>query len=225
MLRNMLRNKVRNNAQMRYKAIFFDFHKTLSSSLYWEQLKDTNHPRHEWFDKITRFLFEENKQIINPWMRGEYDTNYVTDIISQGLGLPKSTLKEDLEYSCRKMKFISEEIPKFIKMFRSRGIKCVVATDHTDVFREHILPGMKLDELFDDFLISYEIGKLKSDIDRENKKILFFETFLKKNDLKYKDVLLLDDCMHDVSYKEFGFGQIRIEGRDHLLDTLKVLAN
>ena len=117
-----------------------------------------------------------------------------------------------------------KEIPKFIKIFRSKGIKCVVATDHMDVFREHIIPGMKLDELFDDFLISYEIGKLKSDIDIENKKILFFETFLKKNDLKYENVLLLDDCLHDASYKELGFEQIRIEGKDHLLDTLKILA-
>jgi len=221
---NMLSNKALNSKEMKYKAIFFDFHKTLSSSLYWEQLKDEKHPRHDWFDKITSFLFKENKQIINPWMRGEFDTNYVADIISQGLGLPKSTLKKDLEYSCRKMKFVSKEIPKFIKIFRSKGIKCVVATDHMDVFREHIIPGMKLDELFDDFLISYEIGKLKSDIDIENKKILFFETFLKKNDLKYENVLLLDDCLHDASYKELGFEQIRIEGKDHLLDTLKILA-
>lgn len=43
----------------KYKTIFFDWNKTLSNSLFWEQLNHPEHEQHAWNENISTYLFKE----------------------------------------------------------------------------------------------------------------------------------------------------------------------
>lgn len=116
------------------------------------------------------------------------------------------------------MNFVSEEIVHLIRKVRTTGIRCVIATDNMDTFREYTIPRMNLDALFDDFLISCELGVLKFETDKIRKRIPFFDNYLTENNLRYSDVLLFDDCVDDGFYQDMGF-QIFQVSRPHDLIT------
>jgi phosphoglycolate phosphatase-like HAD superfamily hydrolase len=187
------------------KIVFFDWNKTLSHSRFWEQLEDARHPHYEDGKKIFKFLFQDNRSMLNPWMRGELTTDKVLDAISLGTGVSKDILEKELAESCRNMRFAFEELPEMIGELKKRGMRCVIATDNMDTFRKYTIPGMKLEELFDDFLVSCELGVLKFDKGENAESIPFFDSFLKERGLGYDQVVLLDDCTDDGTYAKRGF--------------------
>lgn len=66
---------------------------------------------------------------------------------------------------------------------------------------------MNLETLFDDLLISCELGILKGDHDEDS--IPFFDDYLEKYNWKYSDSILLDDCIDKTGvYDKLGL-QIR----------------
>src|SRR3989344_694778 len=133
------------------KSIFLDWYKTLSHGLFWEHMADNDHPLHQHHSQIVQWLFVDNKQLINPWMRGEYSSEDICALIASDLNLSVTTLVTELERSCRNMQFYSDEIPGLLKQIKQKGIKVVIATDNMDTFRRFTVPGMKLDSLFHEF--------------------------------------------------------------------------
>jgi len=204
-------------------CIFIDWNKTLSYSLFWGHLKN-NHPYAHLLPKIEKCLFKDNREIINPWMRGKYSTKEIVSKIAKDILVPENFLMEELAKSCRNMAFCSDEIPELIYSIQQKNIKVVIATDNMDTFREFTIPSMQLDNLFDDFLISSETGVLKGDV--RDGKIIFFEPFLQKNNLSYKEVVLLDDSTDITSiYNSKGFPIIHIDSPDSLINTLRLYTN
>ena len=67
----------------------------------------------------------------------------------------------------------------------------VIATDNVDVFVEYTVPALKLRRHFDDILCSSELKSLKTDT--ADGKLLFFDDFLRKHNIKYEEAILLDD--------------------------------
>ena len=193
-----------------YKTIFFDWNKTLSYSNFWQQLEDKSHPHHKEGEKICQFLFNGNRALINPWMRGTTDTQHIVTKISEGTDISHTLILKQLEEGCRNMVLVPDGIIDLIQKAHHQGINCVIATDNMDTFREYTIPSMKLEDVFDDFLISNELETLKFDVDKKNRKIPFFDKYLKKHDLKYKDVVLLDDCVDDGFYNNVGFKIVQI---------------
>lgn len=211
--------------EKRYKVLFFDWHKTLSYCDFWAQLKNPIHDRNHWHENIVRFLFTENKPLVNQWMRGEANEDQILDLVSRTFGYPKETLREDLAESCRAMTLLSDEILPLIAKIRKKGILCVIATDNMDVFRKYVVPALKLDEYFNETLVSYNQKALKFDTSEDEASIPFFHDYLKKNGLAYTDALLLDDRI-DTSglYKKLGFDTFQVEKIDGLLEKLRTLS-
>lgn len=145
------------------KVIFFDWSKTLSNSLFWSQLRNNGHPHNQYISAIEHAIFSENRQLINHWMRGEYSSEDVCRIIANRSNVPYEVVFEGLKESCTSMKLVSEEIPELIRRIKAKGIKAVIATDNMDTFSRFTIPALELTELFDDFLISYDLKLLKSE--------------------------------------------------------------
>jgi FMN phosphatase YigB (HAD superfamily) len=207
-----------------YKTIFFDWDNTLSNSLFWEQLADPSHPRHSQHNNIINFLFTKNKSLVRDWMRGKLDKEYIASLISKEFGYSKNSIIDDLKISCKNMHFIDNSILKLINKIRRKGINCVIATDNMDTFMEYTKPALKLDNYFDDFLVSFNEKCLK--FDTKDNSIPFFERYLNKKKLAYEDVILFDDCNDNSgTYKKLGFTILQISTFADLLKNLEKLAN
>jgi len=207
------------------KVIFIDWNKTLSNSLFWSHLsKENNHKYSKYHPKIIEVLFSTNKHLIYPWMRGEYTSKEITDIISTDVGLSSEILHDELSTSCRQQSFVDFNIPDLINKIQKKDIFVVIATDNMDTFRKCTVPSMNLENIFDDILISHELGLLKEDHDE--KSIPFFDEYLSKHDLDYSDAVLLDDCTDDTGvYDKLGLNIIQITGPEILLNSLKKYAS
>jgi FMN phosphatase YigB (HAD superfamily) len=205
---------------MTKKIIFIDWNKTLSHSLFWERLRDTDSLT---YDKIEKWLFIENRSIINSWMKGDVGSKEVIRSMSKDINKPYDFLWDEFVISCRHMEWSIDGLETYIRKIRRNGTKVVIATDNMDSFLEYTIPGMKLNELFDDWLVSSEIGHLKDE--EELQGISFFDDYLNKHNVTYKDVVLLDDSEDKTGkYKRYMFERILIDSPKTLETALKLYA-
>ncbi|MFA6421843.1 MAG: hypothetical protein WCV92_00330 [Candidatus Buchananbacteria bacterium] len=190
------------------KIIFIDWHKTLSNSFFWSGNL-----------KYSDVFFKHNRELINPWMRGEYTAEEVCKILSDQNNFDFDDVLKSLRESCGRMTFVSDKIPELIKNIRSKGIKVIVATDNMDTFSRFTIPELDLKNIFDDFLLSYDLKVLKNDVGENS--IPFFDDYLNKNSLDYRDCVLLDDSGSSSVYDSLGFKSVMIGNGDELLDVLE----
>ena len=208
--------------EKKYKTIFFDWNKTLSNSLFWEQLSHPEHERHAWHDNISTYLFQENRHLIAEWMKGLVDAEGIVEKISARHHYPVDTLLADLAESCRSMELVSDEVLPLLQKLRKNGTKCVIATDNMDTFMRYTVPALSLTEYFDDILVSFDKGIFKFDV--QDGTIPFFDEYLKKNSLEYKDVVLIDDCIDKSgTYEKRGFDILQVFNPDDFVNKLKQL--
>ena len=206
------------------KVIFIDWNKTLSNSLFWSHMAEKSHPHYQYHNKIIQYLFIENKALVNPWMRGEYTSEDISEKMSKAINLDKEIIFQELALSCKNMSFTSSKIPGLIESIRGRGLKVVIATDNMDTFKRYTIPGMNLTKIFDDFLVSCDLRRLKGDF--EGNKLLFFDNYLKNNNLSFLDVVLLDDCLDTTgTYDKVGFKIIEINSPKRLIKVLSSYAS
>ena len=206
-----------------YKVIFFDWNKTLSHSLFWSQLADPKHARHTWHENIVNFVFVKNKHLIDEWMRAKFNKSHIARLLSEEFGYSEDLILKDLAESCRNMQLVSDEVYGRVTKIRMQGTKCVIATDNMDTFLKYTKPAMRLNDYFDDFLVSFENKVLKFDVSDDS--IPFFDDYLKSDGLVYKDVLLIDDCIDKSgTYDRLGFKVLQIFNSDDFLEKLKRLA-
>lgn len=172
----------------RIKVVFVDWHKTLCSRVFFQFIKRRNK---KLFDKLEHRLFEEMPlaKFID-WMKGKISKEDVLKEICQN-DLNFQDISHLLYQSCEKMKFDRPDYQKWIKRIRQKGKKVVIATDNVDVFNEYTVPSLKLNKKFDDILNSCTLKYLKHDV--SDNKLLFFDDYLKKNNIKYEEAILLDD--------------------------------
>lgn len=202
------------------KVIFFDWHNTLSDSLFWGHLSKSSHSLNKYYADIVTSLFTTHRDKICPWMRGDFSVNEIVGLIATDVGLSADTLYEELQSSCQNMSYVSDEIPDLIQGIKRLGIKAVIATDNMDTFSRFTVPGLMLDQLFDDILNSFDIGFLKSDFD-ENYRPMFFAKYMSQNNLHYEDVVLLDDSRDRTgNYERLGFHIEEIESSVDLIQCM-----
>jgi FMN phosphatase YigB (HAD superfamily) len=207
-----------------YKVIFFDWHKTLSECDFWGQLKDPIHDRNHWHKNIINFLFVENDTLVQQWMRGKVSEEEILQNISEKFGYSIEILREDLAESCCAMTLLSEEILPFITSLREKGIRCVIATDNMDIFKKYVVLALRLDDYFDDILVSSEQGALKFDIAEGGQSIPFFHSYLKGKGWNYTDALLLDDRIDESgAYKQLGFDTFQVKNTNQFLEKMRKL--
>lgn len=203
------------------KTIFIDWSKTISYDLFWGQLKTKTHPFHEYYHPIRDCLFDTLKPMLNPWMRGKYQTEDIVREINRQTNIPEHIIFSELQYSCENMQFCLPNLTELIQTIQKKGIKVVVATDNMDTFSRFTIPVLNLTGLFDGVLNSATLGVLKEDISSTGK-LSFFEAYLHANNLTYDDVILLDDSIDKTGkYTELGFRRILIDSPRTLQETLE----
>lgn len=201
---------------MTKKVVFIDWNKTLSYSLFWEHLQDKNHPNHQHLPAIEKWLFVDNRDVINPWMRGEFSAEDIASKMSQDTGIDSDTILGELRRSCEEMRYSIDDLEDIVSQLQTNGTKVVIATDNMDTFSRFTVPAMRLDAVFDEILSSYDTGYLKDD-DHPEDSIPFFDEYLAKHGWNYADAILLDDSPDKSGkYKKLGFERA-------LIDSPKVL--
>lgn len=144
-------------------------------------------------------------------MRGTTTEEAILKKMSQDTGIDASLIQQELAYSCRHMSLCSLDIENLVRVLQQKGILVVVATDNMDTFRRYTVPALKLDDLFDDILISSEIGMLK-DGPEPRDAIPFFDNYLLSKGLQYSDAVLLDDSPDSSGkYQKLGFERVLID--------------
>lgn len=153
-------------------------------------------------------------------MQGKLTSEDICKAIAENTGIEEKIIFEELAESAKNMTFVSEEIPDLINAIRAKGIKVVIATDNMDTFNRITVKSMGLKNLFDDILNTYELKAMKGDF--ENGKSLFFDDFIKRNNLSYFETVLLDDSTSNSDpLNGLGMQTIQITSPDNLIYNLK----
>ena len=210
---------------MTKKVVFIDWNKTLSYSLFWEHLQDKKHPNHRHLPAIEKWLFVDNRNIINSWMRGEFSAEDIASKMSQGTGVDSGMILDELQRSCEEMRYSIDDLEDIVRRVRANGIEVVIATDNMDTFSRFTVPAMRLDTVFDGILNSYDTGYLKDDNHPEDS-IPFFDEYLARHGWNYADAILLDDSPDKSGkYKRLGFERVLIDSPEVLEVELKRLVD
>lgn len=202
------------------KVIFIDWNGTISHSRFWEHLEDPSHPNNSYFKPVTESLFVKHRSIISDWMLSKLTIEDICKLIAEDTNLDYEIILKEFIESCQNMKYISDELPDLIRKLQSKGIKCVIATDNMDSFDRFTVPSMNLTELFDGILNSYSLKSFKYNV--VDKELPFFEEYLSDNNLKYSNVVLIDDSIDRAGFYEAnGFKIINVNKDYTLIEVLK----
>src|SRR3989344_1051105 len=208
----------------KYKVIFLDWNGTLSSSKFWGHLEDPKHPKNHIFLAIEKSLFGNFRHLISPWMRGEKTSEEMVKLISDDAGLNYDLAFKEFVKGCKKMKFVSNKVPKIVHEYRKHGIKMVIATDNMDSFSRWTVPALKLDKMFDDILDSSSLKKLKNDFEPDGSNF-FFTNYLKKNGIKPDESIIIDDSDDkEGKIQKYGIDYLKIESHTGLMPAFDKLA-
>lgn len=172
------------------------------------------------FLKKLKNLFINNGNLIDPWMKNQLSMNDIINTIFNETKINKQFLKEQLIFSSENMNFINPEIPNIIKLIQEKGIKVVLASDNMDVFR-YTISKLKLDLLFDDLLLSNEIGFLKTEWTGNTS--LFFKNYIKRKNLNLSKCILIDDSKNltDMCH-DIGMQNLKIDNCHKTINKLKI---
>src|SRR6185369_8607197 len=183
------------------KVILVDWHQTLSFSQFWGHIKQKDK---ELFVRIETCLFNQNKNLINPWMRGQITSEQICKTVSSDLNLPFDYIYKEFIKSCKKMNLSGKNVVRVITNIRNKGVKFYIFTDNMDSFNRWTVPHMKLDTVFDGIVNSNTIGFLKNDIDNKGKN-LFLSKILKQEEVKTSDIMLIDDNPNTINnFSKYG---------------------
>lgn len=206
------------------KVIFIDWNKTLSFDLFWGHLRDTSHSNHHYLKPIEKWLFIDNRNLINPWMRGDIILDEIAGRMGRDTGILPEVIVKELRHSCETMQFCIPDAERLIHNIQNKGILVVIATDNMDTFTRFTVPALNLESIFDDILNSHVIKHLKDEVSPKDS-IVFFDSFLEKHNLNYSDAVLLDDSPDSSGkYKRLGFERILIDKPETLQKTLEIFA-
>ena len=203
----------------RLKVVFIDWHKTLCSCVFFHELHDVDEAL---FHKLDSRLFDEMPiEGFIDWMRGKISCREIVHYLS-GDDLAPEKVFEVLKNGCEKMFLDRRDFLKWIRKIRKKGKMAVIATDNVDVFAEYTVPALKLRRHFDDILCSSELKCLKTDT--ADGKLLFFDDFLRKHNIKYEEAILLDDSRETTDLcKKYGMQAKLIRSPEDVLKMLMMI--
>lgn len=198
------------------KTIFLDWNGTLSDSIFWDHLKNSDDEGKRLLKIWETSLFSNNKDFINKWMRGKYTTEEVLEIVSKDTKTEYKKLLKEFVKGCESMELSSPQIIPLISKLQKKGTKIVIATNNMDCFTRWTVPTMKLNTVFDEIINSSDQKALKKDLD-SNGNSLFFKDFFERNKIYMKDCVFIDDSIdHDNTISNMGIRYIQIDSSKEL---------
>lgn len=175
------------------KVVFIDWHNTLSSSFFFASWENT-----EEYEVLQSVLFGSDSELVNKWMRGKLTYVEVLRTVSERTGISYSDLFNKLVESIEDMRWLDATVFDDISRLRGMGVQVVIASDNMDVFGLWTVENLGLHSLFDDVLLSSDIGRLKSDGG-------FFDAWLERHSILPSDAVLVDDSDDAVLPEGMGF--------------------
>jgi len=170
-------------------VVFVDWHKTLSTSLFWAHGPGCRLPPAT-LAEVGKYVFGQH-QLVRDWMLGAMVGEDVCGLAADYFGLGVDDVLADLERSCRKMKLCDPAVVDTLRLISERGIKVVLATDNMDAFRRWTIPDLQIDTVFDDVLTSDFCGALKADL--SDGLSPFFSPWLADRGIAPSEAVLIDD--------------------------------
>jgi FMN phosphatase YigB (HAD superfamily) len=202
--------------KIKLKAIISDFDGVLCNQNFFWTLEKTNP---ELLAEIN-FFFQNERDIINSWMRGEFDYQIFCQKLSSYLEQKNISyninLEKELLKSVRKIT-LNKPLLKYLKKQRKKGLKIAIYTDNMDVFSLITIPQKKLNKYFDEIHSSFALKELKRD---NNQHLL--NSLLKKLDARPEEVLILEDNGYiKENFRKQGFNFFQFYRKDSYPDALQ----
>ncbi len=142
------------------QTILFDFHGVLCFYEFYKPMLELEYP--EVLEWISKNVFEEDKELVRSWMRGELSSDQMNKDIAKRVGIEFEILNKAFIDSVQSMK-LDEELMSCIFKIRETGIKVGLVTDNMDVFAKITAPRHQLEEKFDVIVSSADYGFLKKE--------------------------------------------------------------
>ena len=141
-------------------TILFDFDGVLSFDRFYTTTLKQEHP--EVADWIAKNIFENNKELVRQWMRGDISSAQINQDIAEQTGMDLPTLNQSFEESVEQIS-LDEDLVALIQKIREQDISVGLVTDNMDVFSEIVVGHLNLNQKFDTVLSSSEYGFLKKE--------------------------------------------------------------
>jgi hypothetical protein len=194
--------------------LFLDWHGTLSSGLFWLNLRKKDPAA---YDQILRILFDD-KMIVQSWMRGECSSEEICDLLSRSIRLDRETIFNDLQSSCESLALDGNIIAGILRVRSDYHV--VLATDNMDCFSRFSVPALNLRSIFHDILISSDLKRLKNDEGGT-----FFTSYLAENGTDIRRATLIDDNADTCAFfRSIGGNALRTDGPNSTIRLLESLS-
>ena len=174
---------------MDVRVLFIDWHKTLSTSLFWQQRPGCRLSAGD-SARVESYVFSR-AELVQQWMRGAVAAEDVCTSAAESLGLAAADLLADLEHSCQCFEFDDPASVDALRAIREQGTKVVLATDNMDAFYRWTVPALHLGGVFDAILDSASLRALKSDLVGRHSP--FFGRWLTDQRITPSEAVLVDD--------------------------------
>ena len=165
-------------------ALFIDFIGTLCDGRFWVSLDKDDCGR------IDKFLFNDG-ELFNGWMRGDYDSEKICEILSRELRIEYKILWDALLADCRAMRVSADDLRK-IGLLRKNYITAII-TVNMDCFDRFIVPALGLDKYFDFIINSCNEGVFKYWENNKGNKGGLLEVALSRTGADINRSILIDD--------------------------------
>lgn len=160
--------------------IFCDFDGVLCHDRFWRSLSPNQ------LEKVQEYLFKNNLELLNDWMRGKYSAEEINQKVSENTDIPYDLLW-DVFVSDRKQMSVSSDALEKLNRLRGR-YTVILLTSNMDCFTRFTKPEAELEKYFDHISNSFEEGILKTD---DNGRI--FLQFAEKHKVPIQSCYVIDD--------------------------------
>lgn len=189
--------------------VFVDFYNTLADDTFWNQLDDDIEA------EIDTYLFSENRELADKWMRGEYTSEEIHKKVADELGYSYEKLWTGHKASCPVVEVVdgAEAALESVK----DHAHLVLITDNMDCFDRFIVPHMPASGIFDEVYNSFNHGLLKTDKGGQ-----LFERVANDHNTSLSDSFIIDDLQAVCeTFENLGGTAFRIDSPDELVSALE----
>ena len=202
------------------KIIFVDFYGILSTTRFWFSADNPSHKLYKYREDIGDFLFSDDRTLVNAWMRGEYTSEEIHQIIAEKFPVYFDELFNIFKEDCARIE-LSQKILKRLKEMPESYLRIMV-TDNMDSFDRFILPANPiLGETFHEINNSFYAKKLKADKNGE-----WFLDILKNYDVPIESCVLIDDSLKNCeTFQNLGGKYYNTKTEEEVLEALEEIKN
>lgn len=199
----------------RSSLLLLDFNGVISYNRFWESFYDPTSVHFEISGKINQFLFLDNKELVQDWMRGLYTSEEIVMKLSNYLHFNYDILWKEFKKSATQID-ISIPILNYLNILKKKYF-IVLISDNMDCFNRYTLPNNpQMSEVFDSIYISCEKGKLKRDNGGE-----LFKDIMNDYEVEFSDAYYIDDSPKNIDlFNQLGGKGVCLTGEEHILKYL-----